>query len=448
MKRVFLSALSTTAFRTAAISALIYAVLTGLLIAAVYPQVSAQLQAQISTGIQAESTALASLYDTRGTATLVRIIHTRSNAVLPDNDADADDPGRRYYALADSDNKIRAGDLHHWPADLPSGGWVRFRFRHQTVRALITRLPNGDKLLVGQSLAISDALGKQSLMLVVLGALVALLFGLAGGILIGARVMRRIKDSSATAARIQQGHLEERLATGGAGEHDSLARAFNAMLDRIETTVLSLRDLSARTAHEIRHPLTRMEQVLSQAEQADSLDKARTAIQGAHAQIGELVRRTDAVLRLARLESDRERRKFFSEFDLSGLVADVADLYAPTAEEHRLRVRVSTGPELNVFGDKQLLAQALANLLDNAIRYAQPDSDIEIEARQETDGITVQIANSVASGTPPGHDHSGNGLGLPIARAIAQLHHGQLTLDASAGRFTARLIFPPSIGRR
>lgn len=448
MKRVFLSALSTTAFRTAAISALIYAVLTGLLIAAVYPQVSAQIQAQISTGIQAESSALASLYDPRNSASLVRVIHTRSNAVLPDNDADADDPGRRYYALANAHNRIRAGDLQHWPANLPASGWARFSFRHQTVHALITRLPNGDKLLVGQSLAISDALGKQSLVLVVSGAFIALLFGLAGGILIGARVMRRINDSSATAARIEQGHLEERLATGGAGEHDSLARAFNAMLERIEATVLSLRDLSARTAHEIRHPLTRMEQTLSQAESAESIEKARAAVHDARGQIEELARRTDAVLRLARLESDRERRKFFNEFDLSQLISDVTDLYSPTAEERRLRVHVPAMAELRLFGDRQLLAQALANLLDNAIRYARPGSDVEISVREEAGAITVEIMNAVASGINPEHVRTGNGLGLPIARAIAQLHHGRLAIDFGVERFTAHLCLPPATGHQ
>ncbi len=105
MKQLFLSTLSTTAFRTAAISALIYAVLTGLMIAAVYPLVAEQIQAQISTGLATESTALAALYDAQGVAMLTRVIHARSNAVLSvngDGDADTDDPSRRYYALADT----------------------------------------------------------------------------------------------------------------------------------------------------------------------------------------------------------------------------------------------------------------------------------------------------------------------------------------------------------
>lgn len=412
------------------------------MIASVYPQVAQQIQTQISSGIEAESSALASLYDTRGANALARVIHTRSSAVLLPNDADADDPGRRYYALADAHGKIRAGDLQHWPSGLPANGWTRFRFQDHTVRALVTRLPNGNRLLVGESLAISNAVGQQALLLVVLGSIIALLAGLAGGILIGARVMRRIRESSMTASRIEEGHLEERLSTGGPGEHDALARAFNAMLERIETTVLSLRDLSARTAHEIRHPLTRMEQALSQAEDADSLDEMRVAIRGAQEQISELARRTDAVLRLARLESDHERRKFFSKFDASGLVSDVAELYAPSAEEHRLQVRVSSVPGLKVFGDKQLLAQALANLLDNAIRYARPDAGIEVTARDTNGEILLEISNSVGPETTPGHDRSGNGLGLPIARAIAQLHHGRLEIDSIADGFTARLILP------
>ncbi len=449
MKRLFLSTLSTTAFRTAAISALIYAVLTGLMIAAVYPLVAEQIQAQISTGLKTESSALASLYDAQGVTVLTRIIHARSNAVLSvngDGDADTDDPSRRYYALADTRGRILAGDLKRWPMNLSRGGWTRFRFQHHTVRALITRLPNGDTLLVGQSLAIPNALGQQALLLIISGAVIALLAGLAGGIFIGIRVIRRISHSIETAAHIEKGHLEERLATGGSGEHDALARAFNAMLERIEATVLSLRDLSARTAHEIRHPLTRMEQTLSQAEKTDSLEEVRALIRKARDQIGELARRTEAVLRLARLESDHERRKFFNEFNLSKLVFDVAELYAPTAEEQNHPIHVSSEAQLTIFGDKQLLAQALANLLDNAIRYARPHSKIEIAMRQTPMESIIEASNAIAS-YPAGElpdiaGNSSNNLGLPIVRAIVQLHHGQLVIDSNSERFVVYLSFP------
>lgn len=447
MKPFLRSVLCTTAFRTAALSALVYALLTGLLIAAVYPLVAEQITAEISSGITAESSALASLYGERGVDTLTRVIHTRSNAVLPaDDDADADDPGRRYYALIGKDGHVLAGDLRHLPDNVPMHGWTQFRFRRHTVRALITPLPNGDKLLVGQSLAIPDALGRNALLLIVSGIVIALLAGLGGGVFIGARVMRRIRESGDTAARIAGGHLEERLATGGPGEHDALAQAFNTMLERIETTVLSLRDLSARTAHEIRHPLTRMEQTLSQAENAGSLEAARGSIHVARDQIGELARRTEAVLRLARLESDRERRKFFNKFDLGKLVADVVELYAPTAEEKNRSLRVSAADTSTFFGDKQLLAQSLANLLDNAIRYARPHSAIEIAMQRTSAAITIEISNDVDSKPPgePGPDAklSGNNLGLPIVHAIAQLHHGRLAIDSTPERFAARLIFP------
>lgn len=449
MKQLLRSAVTTTAFRAAVLSALIYAVLTGVMIGAVYPLVAEQIQAQISTGLQAESTALASLYDARGVAALASVIHIRSNDILPaDDDADADDPGRRYYALIDARGRILAGDLKHWPAGLPEKGWSQFQFEHHNVRVLITRLPDGDALLVGESLAITNSLGKQALLLVVLGAIIALLAGLAGGVFIGARVMRRIQRASVTAERIEKGHLEERLATGGPGEHDALARAFNAMLERIETTVLSLRDLSARTAHEIRHPLTRMEQTLSQAENADSLEEARILIRESRDRIDDLARRTEAVLRLARLEGDRERRKFFSEFDLAKLVADVVELYVPTAEEQDHFLHVSTVDTLPFFGDRQLLAQALANLLDNAIRYARPHAAIDIAMQRTSRGITIETSNTINAESPAeadaGTSHAGSNLGLPIARAIAQLHHGQLVIDSTPEHFIARLTFPPS----
>ncbi|MGH8126970.1 MAG: sensor histidine kinase [Gammaproteobacteria bacterium] len=443
------SVFATTAFRTAALSAVVYAMLTGLLIAAVYPLVAEQINAEMSSGIAAESSALASLYGARGVGVLTRVVHTRSNAVLPTNDDfDADDPGRRYYALTDNDNHMLAGDLQRWPGDAPARGWTRFRFRHHTVRALITPLPGGEKLLVGQSLAIPDALGRNALLLIVSGFVVALLAGLGGGVFIGARVMRRIRESADTAALIAGGHLEERLATGGSGEHEVLARSFNAMLERIETTVLSLRNLSARTAHEIRHPLTRMEQILSQAENSDSLETVQVSIHVARDQISELARRTEAVLRLARLESDHERRKFFSEFDLAKLVTDVVELYAPTAEEQNHSMPVSTAGTSTFFGDKQLLAQALANLLDNAIRYARTRATIEITMQCADRQITINVKNGIDSALGESFNtlssKSGNNMGIPIVRAIAQLHHGQLVTDDLSGYFVARLVLPVS----
>jgi len=450
MKRPRLAALGTTAFRTAAISALVYAVLTGAIVAVVYPLVAAQIQAQIRAGLQAESAALSALEDVRGVETLRDVIRTRSAQVLPAGDNDTDDPGRRYYALATSSGRILAGDLSRWPDGLPDRGWVHLDVAHRSVRALITPLSNGGRLLVGQSLAIPDALGLQAILVVAVGAALALLAGLAGGGVVGIRVMRRLREASATAERIQAGQLGARLPRGGPGEHDVLAGTFNTMLDRIETAVLGLRDMATRTAHEMRHPLARMDQALARAQNARSEADVQTELRTARAEIEELSRRTEALLRLARLESDRERRQFFRELDLTQLVDDVASLYAPSAEDSgRELINRGSGP-LPYVGDRQLLAQAIANLLDNAIRYASPEAAISVAVGREGADAVVEVRNVYRDQAPPPDGPTGAGLGLPIARAIAQLHYGRLEQRRTVGEFAARLVLPlqpPAAGR-
>lgn len=443
MSKSGLSLLRTSAFRTAAVSALFYAVLTGAIVGIVYPLVAGQIHAQIRAGLQAESSALAALYQVRGSAALERVIHNRSANVLPRGDNDDDDPGRRYYALSSGGGRVLAGDLARWPPHLPSRGWAEFHFHGRQVQGFVTALPNGDRLLVGQSLAITETLAEQSELVIGFGALLALLAGLAGGAAVGALVMRRIREASATAERIQAGHLGERLTRGGPSEHDALARAFNNMLERIERAVLGLREIATRTAHEMRHPLTRMDQALARAEHAASPQETAWEIGKARQEIEELARRTEALLRLARLETDHERRDLFRELDLAALVADVAGLYAPSAEDHGHRLRIDTPATLACVGDRQLLAQALANLLDNAVQYARRDAEIAVELRAAGDAAVMMVTNAADDGAAGATTvSSGAGLGLPIARAIAQLHQGSLEVERSDGLFRARLTLP------
>lgn len=446
MKRARFAALRTTAFRTAALSALFYALLTGAMVAIVFPLVSQQLQAQIRAGLQAESSALATLYSTHGAAALARVIRTRSSEVLPAGDNDADDPGRRYYALASPRGRILAGDLAHWPAQLRGRRWARLRIGHQAVRALVTELPDGERLLVGQSLRMSDSVGANAFLVIILGVALALAAGLAGGAAVGARVMHRIRAASTTAQRIQEGNLAARLPPGGPGEHDLLAGAFNTMLERIETAVLGLRDLAMRTAHEMRHPLARMDQALERAEQAADAGQAQAELERARGEIRELNRRIEALLRLARLESAHERREFFRRLDLAALVADLDALYARSAERAGHRLRVEAPQSVPYVGDRQLLAQAVANLLDNAVAYAAPGAEIVLALASDAHTATLAVRNAATAGGAPAPARGGRtvgaGLGLPIARAIAQLHYGRLEIDSTPAAFAARLILP------
>lgn len=446
MDRSRLAVFGTAAFRAAATSALFYAVLTAIMLAIVYPLVASQINARIKAGLRIESAALATLYQARGTDGLAQVISARSSEILPVNDDDADDPGRRYYALAAPDGHILAGDLAHWPVATPENGWIHFRLNGQRVRGFETTLADGQKLLVGQSLAPPDVLGRQAVLVVVIGAVIALLAGLAGGILVGTNVLRRIRRAGRTAARIQAGQLSERLPRGGSSEEDMLARAFNAMLDRIESAVLGLRNLASQTAHEVRHPLARMDRSLARAETASSLREAQADVHKARGEIAELTRRTEALLRLARLENESERREFFRKLNLADLMGDMTDLYAPAAAERGLTLRIDAAQPGRCMGDVQLLAQALANLLDNALRYATSDSVIAVRIMERQGETIAEIENATTNRAEATFNvrqaGAGSGLGLAIVRAIVQLHQGKLDINDAMGRFTVRLTLP------
>ncbi|HEX5314849.1 MAG TPA: HAMP domain-containing sensor histidine kinase, partial [Gammaproteobacteria bacterium] len=427
-----------TAFRVAAIYALVYAVLTGVLVFIVYVHATNVIETQIREGLMDESTAISSLLLDHGPRAVSDAIHARSARRIAAAGPTVTDPGRRYYILASGEGKVLTGDIPDWPEAAPASGWFRFRLQGRgEILAVVTPLQSGMKLLVGQSLVTTDALARTVKLWVLLSAALALLVGLIGGGIVGSRVMHRIRAASATAERIQAGQLSERLATGGPAEHAALARTFNAMLERIEAAVIGLRDLAARTAHEMQHPLTRADQALARAEQSEDRAMIDAEIAAARREIQELAQRNEALLRLARLEGD-SAREFFREFDLARMVTDVSELYAPLAEERGRSLVLAAMRELRIVGDRQLLAQAFANLLDNALKYAPP-GPIGVRIEHAANDAVLEVRDG---GAGPGSDRTlrGSGLGLPIARAIAQLHGGRLEFAHDAAGFGVRLI--------
>ncbi|MDN5864402.1 MAG: HAMP domain-containing histidine kinase [Gammaproteobacteria bacterium] len=450
----------TTAFKVAAVYALVYAALTVAIVLVVYSLAENVIETQIRAGLVVESAAVSSLLADRGPEALEDVVRWRSEGDAPEGDHNPggaerssyierieeieksqwansrEDPGRRYYILATAEGQVVAGDVPAWPAAAPSSGWYRFHLDgHGDVLALVTPLENGMHFLVGQSLASTNALTKSVKLWAILSAALALLAGLIVGGAVGTRIMRSIREASAAAERIQSGHLGERLPLDGPSEQATLARTFNTMLDRIEVAVAGLRDLAARTAHEMKHPLARADQALARAEKTEERASAKADIAAARAEIGELANRINALLRLAQLESEAAH-EYFSEFDLTALAEDVVDLYAPLVEEHGGSLRLVRTSPLVIDGDRQLIAQALANLLDNVLKYA-PSETVEVRLGDASGNATLEVRDS---GSGSGQTVRGSGLGLPIARAIAQLHGGRLELAKQEAGFAARLV--------
>lgn len=434
---------NTVAFRVAAVYALIYAVLTAGVMAIILVATHDQIRAQIRAGIRSESTLLAALYQSRGSMALLDTVMRKSNNVFRRGDRDADDPGRRFYALKAIAGGIVAGNIHHWPAHAPQSGWINFRdySRGPPLVGLVKSLPGGYSLLVGQSLAIPNGLDSSFILWGSLASALMFIAGLVGGATTGRIVMRRIERASLTAEHIRGGRLGERLDTAGSGEYVMLAEAFNDMLARIEAAVLGLRDLGARMAHEIKSPIARAMRAL---ERASVSAEPQSEISHAQEILLELNRRVEALLRLAHLEGGASK-EFFADFRLDKLVADVGELYQPMAEEAGTRISVKSRAGDTSRGDRQLLAQALVNLVENALRYAPRNAPITI-----SESIADQYAILEVHDTGPGpsahpvQSKGGAGLGLAITRAIAHLHEGVLELDADPTGFTARIRIPVS----
>lgn len=440
--------LHTTALRIAVVYAILYAVLTGTIVIMVFSLAEHQIYIQIEDGLVDESTVLGSLLAIQDPSALKEIVRIRHRQETPGTE-----PFRihdhRYYMLTDASGDVLVGDLKAWPQNAPKSGWFRFRgSENHDVLGLISVLPNGMHLLVGQSIDTPKSLGTTVRAWVVIGAGLALLAGLAGGTAVGARVMRYIREAGATAERIQSGRLSERLPVDGPTESSLLARSFNSMLDRIETAILGLRDLAARTAHEMKHPLARTDRALARAQDLGGGEQLSAEIAAARRELTDLARRIDALLRLTRIEAG-DKPEFFSDINLTTLVADVVDLFTPLAEESNLSLSLEAPQTLRLSGDRQLLAQALANLLDNALRYASPGYRIVVRLTSEPGHCILEVedggegrgqenfaADRVANRTP------GSGLGLAIVRAIARLHGGELEIERRRSSFTARIRLP------
>ena len=458
----------TTVFRLA----MLYAGLFSLTLAAafmiVYWLTSTQLQAQIDTGLISESDALVALYRDRGLRALEQTVRARSRVeehlVAPAGPAD---PGRRVYLLAAADHRHVAGNLRDWPARARTGAPVTLAVRDpgagpgsgqaRWMRARVVRLSNGDYLLVAQALDEANELRGHILVSLLVALAAALAIGVAGGIWMGRSVLLRIAGISRTAAEIMAGDLSRRVPLGRRDdEFADLARRLNAMLARIEALMRGMREVTDNVAHDLRGPLSRLrgrlEVTLRQARDAGDY---RSAMEQAIADADSLLRTFNALLSIARLQAG-VRREPFGKLDLSALCEGVADLYGAVAEEAGLELRVDLAPGIRIDGHAELLAQAVSNLLDNAIKYVPPGGAVDLSLRAEDGSALLAVADD-GPGIPEGRradvlerfvrldssrSQPGNGLGLSLVKAVTEAHGGSMRLADNHPGLKVLLEFP------
>jgi signal transduction histidine kinase len=441
--------LRTTAFQLTLVYLVIFIVFAASLLGYFALNTRRLITEQITTTVDTEISGLREQYNQGGIRRLVIVVDLRSRR-----------PGSSLYLVTTATGEGLAGNVGSLePGVLDHPGWLETSYRRLEApegndhRALVqvVQLPGGFRLLVGRDLEERERLfgiianaGQWSLALVIV-------LGLAGGFFVSRRVLNRIEAMTETAQTIMAGDLAGRLPVAGTGDElDRLAEHLNAMLERIEALMRGLKEVSDNIAHDLKTPLTRLRNRCEQALRGSaSVDDYRAALEATIAESDELIRTFNALLLIARAESGQARDNM-TEFDAAEIARDVGELYEPLADEKGIALTVDAPVAAPVRGNRELVSQALANLIDNAIKYAGPNGKLngapaEIVVKAGNDG--ERIALSVADRGPgiaeadrgrvverfvrleQSRSEPGSGLGLSLAAAVARLHGGELKLE-------------------
>ena len=408
----------------------------------IYWQTNDLLTRQVVQTLAAEVKGLREQFDLGGVPLLARVVTERSlNA------------GSGLYLLSSAEGAKLAGNLSGFPSELPgeSGGGI-FHYARASTAAKATpdreavgvaiAVPGGYTLVVGRDI-VDQRDFAETVRRILLGGLGALaVLGLGGGLVAGRGILARIEGMRGTAESIMSGDLSRRVpVSGSADELDRLAGSLNGMLERIEQLMTGMREVSDNIAHDLRTPLSRLRTRLESAlREAKGGGVAREAVAGAIEETDGLIKTFNAMLSLARLEAGAAGT--LAVTDLGSLVTDAAELYEPVAEERGVHLTTAITEGVMVEADRQLLGQAVTNLIDNALKYGA-GSAIDVAVRR--DGVAAEIVVTdhgpgVADGDreralkrfvrlEASRSESGSGLGLSLVAAVARLHGGTLRLE-------------------
>jgi signal transduction histidine kinase len=438
--------LRTTAFRLTLVYLTVFALFAVFLLAYFAWNTRRLITEQITQTVDAEITGLAEQYRQGGIRRLVFVVDARSRR-----------PGSSLYLVTTRAGEGLAGNVGSLATGiLETSGWTETAYRrlddpdgaqhHALVR--VFQLPAGFRLLVGRDLEERERLhdivlaaGRWSLAIVIV-------LGVAGGFFVTRRVLKRVDAMTETTRKIMDGDLAGRLPIAGTGDElDRLATNLNAMLERIEALMHGLKEVSDNIAHDLKTPLTRLRNRCEEALRlAEDKSQYRAALESTIEESEALIRTFNALLMIARAESGQARDGMI-DFDLAEIARGVGELYEPLADDKGIHLKVEAPAATPVHGNRELISQALANLVDNAIKYGAEmngaDAEIVVTARGEGDRILLAVADSGRGIPAPDRGRAvdrfvrleesrsqpGSGLGLSLAAAIARLHGGELKLE-------------------
>ncbi|WP_295399452.1 HAMP domain-containing sensor histidine kinase [uncultured Thiocystis sp.] len=452
--------LRSSTFRLALLYVFLLGVSVAILLGFIYWSTAGYMDRQATATIDAEIRGLAEQYHQRGLNGLTTLI-AKQVALDP--------AGSSVYLLVDDKLERILGNLDRWPSELPDAeGWMRFRLRERgpdqteehEARAQVFLLRGGLRLLVGRDVRDLEATRALIINALSWGLAITAAMALLGSWLMSASLVRRLEAINQTSREIMEGDLSRRIRLNGSGDDfDQLAISLNRMLERIETLMAGVRQVSDNIAHDLRTPLTRMRNKLEiLGVELPDAGAARTLAEEALADADEMLATFNALLRIARIESG-SRRAAFAPLDLTALVGDVAELYEPVASEREQRLEYRAFGTAWIVGDRDLLFQALTNLVDNAIKYTHSRGDIILSVGSDFLRARVVVADN-GPGIPSqlrqlvfrrffrgdgSRSTLGNGLGLSLVHAVAQLHHA--TIDLSDNQPGLRVTLSFSLGK-
>jgi len=456
----------TTAARLSALYLLLFAACALVLVFYMTSLSVRMLTAQTQQTITEEAQGLANAYQRGGLPQLVRVIELRTRQ-----------PSANLYLITDPRGRILAGNVESLqPGVLDNLGWTDrpFRYRrygeqesspapesalpHEAV-ALVAKLSNQMLILVGRDLGEPERFRVVmrralfvTLAIMCVGALLIWFF-------VGRTALKRIDSISEAGGRIMQGDLSGRLPVAGSGdEFDRLSENLNAMLERIADLNEGLKQVSDNIAHDLKTPLTRLR---NRAEAAlagsASVDQHRAALEATIAESDQLIRTFNAILMISRLEAGYSSEATVP-VDLAAVIAEIVELYEPVAEESGVTLTADAPAALTIQGNRELLGQALSNIVDNAIKYSatKEHAAVTVTARQEAGHIVLEVADNgpgIAEADrtrvterfvrlEQSRSQPGSGLGLSLAKAIAIFHGGRLELAPGDPGLTVAMILP------
>ena len=464
------SLLRRTPFRLTLLFLALFAAAASAILAYVYFASASEARTKAERDVRGEMEILTGLHEARGLDALNREVidrTLRNSAFL--------------YRLEPADGSWSAGNLTVLPLETIEGDqeWTSFPFTdtdaegrvtRPQVRGVQTKLTGGGMLFVGQSLSDTEAYLARLTQALWTAMGIVLLLGLAGGVLVSRNLERTMGRLNKVVTAVQEGDLKARAVVRNSGDElDELGSGLNTMLDRLEGSMASIRHAGDAIAHDLRSPLTRMRAKLevalmdAEAGKIDGVDAVQLALDEAD----NLLKTFNTVLAIARLQAAAGRTPDPKGFDAADLAADMAELYEPAAEDKDIDFSSEVEKGLMIEGNQPFLAQALANLIDNAIKYTPAGGAVKLRARRRSSGEIEYSVTDTGPGVPEedrervvqrfvrldnSRTEPGSGLGLSLVTAVAEAHGGRVVLDEGPGAYgdfgpglRVALVLPPAV---